>query len=127
MAHNIIMPKTGMAMEEGTVVRWLKKAGDAVSKGEAIAVIETDKVTMDLEADYEGTLLAVVHGDGDVVKATHTIAWIGARGEEAPTVPEAETSRPPLGLESHDAAAGRSAARAETPLSAPGGKPPATP
>ena len=127
MAHNIIMPKTGMAMEEGTVVRWLKKAGDAVSKGEAIAVIETDKVTMDLEADYEGTLLAVVHGDGDVVKATHTIAWIGAPGEKVPTVPETETSRQPLGPESYDAAAGRAPAGADTLVSAPGGKPPATP
>ena len=48
MAHTIIMPKTGMAMEEGTIIRWLKKPGDTVSKGEAIAVIETDKVTMDL-------------------------------------------------------------------------------
>ena len=84
MAQTIIMPKTGMAMEEGTVVRWLKKVGDAVSKGEAIAVIETDKVTMDLESDYEGTLLAIVHGDGTVVKATDTIAWIGAPGEKIP-------------------------------------------
>ena len=89
MAHNIIMPKAGMAMEEGTVVRWLKKAGDTISKGEAIAVIETDKVTMDLESDYEGTLLAIVHGDGEVVKATDTIAWIGAPGEKVPTAAEA--------------------------------------
>ena len=55
MAHNIIMPKAGMAMEEGTVVRWLKKAGDSISKGEAIAVIETDKVTMDLAAEDTGS------------------------------------------------------------------------
>ncbi len=84
MPHTVIMPKTGMAMEEGTLVRWLKKAGDPVSKGEAIAVIETDKVTMDLESDFDGTLLAIVHRDGDVVKATRTIAWIGAPGEKIP-------------------------------------------
>ena len=83
------MPKTGMAMEEGTVVRWLKKVGETISKGEAIAVIETDKVTMDLESDYDGTLLAIVHGDGEVVKATHTIAWIGAPGEEIQAPAEA--------------------------------------
>ena len=82
MAHSVIMPKAGMAMEEGTIVRWLKKPGETVTKGEAIAVIETDKVTMDLEAEDEGTLLAIVHGDGTVVKATHTIAWIGAPGEK---------------------------------------------
>ena len=91
MAHTIIMPKAGMAMEEGTVVRWLKRVGETISKGEAIAVIETDKVTMDLESDYEGTLLAILHGDGDVVKATHTIAWIGAPGEKVPTSADGET------------------------------------
>ncbi len=82
MAQNVIMPKAGMAMEEGTIVRWLKKVGDTISKGEAIAVIETDKVTMDLESDFEGTLIEIVHGDGEVVKATNTIAWIGAKGEK---------------------------------------------
>ncbi len=81
MARSVIMPKTGMAMEEGTIVRWLKKPGDTVTRGEPIAVIETDKVTMDLEAEDEGTLLAIVHGDGAVVKVTDTIAWIGAPGE----------------------------------------------
>ncbi|MGO9310370.1 MAG: dihydrolipoamide acetyltransferase family protein [Spirochaetia bacterium] len=86
MAHNIIMPKTGMAMEEGTVVRWLKKVGETVAKGEAIALIETDKVTMDLESDYDGTLLAIVHGDGETVKATLTIAWLGAPGEKVPAL-----------------------------------------
>ena len=54
MAHNIIMPKAGMAMEEGTVVRWMKKAGDSISKGEAIAVIEMAKsegqIAIDLAA-----------------------------------------------------------------------------
>ena len=89
MAYNVIMPKTGMAMEEGTLVRWLKKPGDTVSKGEAIAVIETDKVTMDLESDYDGILLSIVHGDGVVVKATDTIAWIGAKGEKVPATREA--------------------------------------
>jgi pyruvate dehydrogenase E2 component (dihydrolipoamide acetyltransferase) len=81
MARSVIMPKTGMAMEEGTIVRWLKKPGDTVTRGEAIAVIETDKVTMDLEAEDAGTLLSIVHGDGEVVRATDTIAWIGAPGE----------------------------------------------
>lgn len=94
MAHSIIMPKTGMAMEEGTVVRWLKKVGETISKGEAIAVIETDKVTMDLESDYEGTLLSIVRGDGEVVTATHTIAWVGVKGETVPAAAEAATGSP---------------------------------
>lgn len=97
MARNIIMPKTGMAMEEGTVVQWLKKVGDRVSRGEVIAVIETDKVTMDLESDYAGTLLAIVRGDGDVVPATSTIAWIGEPGEQVPSPGEGLASEPLAG------------------------------
>jgi pyruvate dehydrogenase E2 component (dihydrolipoamide acetyltransferase) len=99
MAHNVIMPKTGMAMEEGTIVRWLKKPGDTVTKGEPIAVIETDKVTMELEAEDEGTLLSIVHGDGTVVKATHTIAWLGAPGEkiEETAGPDSSAETPATG------------------------------
>ena len=95
MARSVIMPKTGMAMEEGTIVRWLKKPGDTVSRGGAIAVIETDKVTMDLEAEDQGTLLAIVHGDGAIVKATDTIAWIGAPGETVDAAAPAATPQPP--------------------------------
>ena len=94
MPHTVIMPKTGMAMEEGTLVRWLKQVGDPVTKGEAIAVIETDKVTMDLESDYDGTLLSIVHRDGEIVKATHTIAWIGAPGEKIPAEAAAAAAAP---------------------------------
>src|SRR5271169_6071348 len=118
MAHNIIMPKTGMAMEEGTVVRWLKKVGDPVSKGEAIAVIETDKVTMDLESDYEGTLLAIVHGDGTVVKATDTIAWIGAPGEKIANAPAASAVTAVLAAGAPPAAASSLAAAVAPPAPA---------
>jgi pyruvate dehydrogenase E2 component (dihydrolipoamide acetyltransferase) len=123
MPHTVIMPKTGMAMEEGTLVRWLKQVGDSISKGEAIAVIETDKVTMELESDYEGTLLAVVCRDGEVVKATHTIAWVGAPGEKIPAIPEKAAEAPPPAA----ASAPGSAAAAAPGLSFPDGKVPATP
>ncbi len=102
MASSVVMPKTGMAMEEGTIVRWLKAVGDPVARGETIAVIETDKVTMDLESDYEGTLLSIVHHDGEVVKATDTIAWIGAAGEKVQAaalqaaVPARQPEAPPV-------------------------------
>ncbi len=82
---SVIMPKTGMAMEEGTIVRWLKKAGDAVRKGEAIAEIETDKSTMELEAEADGALLAILHGEGRTVPVSTVIAWIGRPGEAIPT------------------------------------------
>jgi pyruvate dehydrogenase E2 component (dihydrolipoamide acetyltransferase) len=134
MAHSIIMPKTGMAMEEGTVVRWLKKVGETISKGEAIAVIETDKVTMDLESDYEGILLAIVHGDGEVVPATHTIAWIGASGENVPSAPEGESLYQRPAPASHDHAVVADSVQPASPTRdvepaapAPEGGAPATP
>ena len=82
---SVIMPKTGMAMEEGTILRWMKKAGDPVRKGEAIAEIETDKSTMELEAEADGALLAILHGDGETVRVSVVIAWIGQPGEAVPS------------------------------------------
>jgi pyruvate dehydrogenase E2 component (dihydrolipoamide acetyltransferase) len=124
MAYNIIMPKTGMAMEEGTIVRWLKAVGDRVSKGEAIALIETDKVTMDLESDYDGTLLAIVHRDGEVVKAAETIAWIGTPGETVEAAGNAPSRESPQPEAARPASAGTSSASAAP---AAGGRVPATP
>ena len=131
MASRVIMPKTGMAMEEGTIVRWLKKVGDHVDKGEAIAIIETDKVTMDLESESEGTLLVLFHGDGETVPATQLIAWIGAPGEavDAGTASEAGPAfsrTGPLTVAPAEAAPQRSPAL-PVPVSRPGGKAPATP
>jgi pyruvate dehydrogenase E2 component (dihydrolipoamide acetyltransferase) len=84
MATKVIMPKAGMAMEEGIVVAWLKKAGDAIAIGEPIAEIETDKAVMELEAEVAGSLLAIVRGAGEHVAVTEVIAWIGAPGEPVP-------------------------------------------
>ena len=61
MAQNLNMPKLGMDMEEGTILRWLKKEGDAVKEGEVIAEIETDKASMELEAPASGTILKLYH------------------------------------------------------------------
>ncbi|MDP3177541.1 MAG: dihydrolipoamide acetyltransferase family protein [Spirochaetaceae bacterium] len=84
MATKVIMPKAGMAMEEGIIVSWLKKPGDPVKRGEPIAEIETDKVAMELEAEESGILLAILRGAGEHVAVTETIAWIGDAGEELP-------------------------------------------
>jgi pyruvate dehydrogenase E2 component (dihydrolipoamide acetyltransferase) len=125
MAHNVIMPKTGMAMEEGTIVRWLKQAGDRVSKGEAIAVIETDKVTMDLEAEYDGTLLAIVRAGGETVTATHTIAWIGEPGEPIPSSAAPSVTAGPR--REAEPAAGQPTAGQPGVVRADGGRIPASP
>jgi pyruvate dehydrogenase E2 component (dihydrolipoamide acetyltransferase) len=61
------MPKLGQAEEEATVVRWLKKEGDAVAKGELLFEIETDKALLEVESFFEGTLLKIVAGEGQTV------------------------------------------------------------
>jgi len=128
MARSVIMPKTGMAMEEGTIVRWLKKPGDTVTRGEPIAVIETDKVTMELEAEDTGTLLGIVHGDGTVVKATHAIAWIGVPGEKIEAAPVQQEPGSPHGATAAATPTGQApGAAVGTPLATVSGRVPATP
>jgi pyruvate dehydrogenase E2 component (dihydrolipoamide acetyltransferase) len=78
----IIMPKVGDAMSEGKIVRWYKKAGEAVKKGEPVLEIETDKVNLDLEAEADGTLGEIRSGDGEVVPVGQVIAMILAPGEK---------------------------------------------
>jgi pyruvate dehydrogenase E2 component (dihydrolipoamide acetyltransferase) len=84
MANSIIMPKTGMAMEEGVIVEWRVKVGDQVHKGDIVALIETDKSTMELESDYDGIILAIRGKAGETVPVTKVIAWIGQPGEALP-------------------------------------------
>lgn len=98
MAHRVIMPKAGMAMETGTVVRWLKAVGDRVATGEAILEIETDKVVMEVEAEASGTLLAILHDEGDEVPVTEVIGFIGEPGELIGEPLPTEFSAPARGL-----------------------------
>ena len=99
MATTVVMPQMGFDMQEGTIVRWLKQEGDEVSRGEAIAEIETDKAIVEMEAFASGVLLKTVVGEGATVPVGQTIAVIGAPGEPLPDLgapPEAtaETEAP---------------------------------
>ena len=76
------MPKFGQTMTEGTIVRWEKKVGQAVKKGEVLLRIETDKAEMDVEAEESGYLLAVTATEGELVPCGRTIAWLGQKGEK---------------------------------------------
>ncbi len=84
MAVSIVMPALEMAQETGKIISWLKKEGDLIAKGEALAEIETDKVVLELEAAADGVLAGVTAGPGDVVQVGKTIAWIVAPGEKPP-------------------------------------------
>jgi pyruvate dehydrogenase E2 component (dihydrolipoamide acetyltransferase) len=78
------MPKMGDAMEEGTLVKWLKSEGDEVSEGDPIAEIETDKVTLELEAEDAGTLAQLIADEGQDIPVGEAIAFIQGEGEEVP-------------------------------------------
>ncbi len=97
----VIMPKMGDAMTEGRVLRWLKQPGDAVARGEPIAEIETDKVNIEIEAEWDGTLAKIVVPEGETAEVGATIALI-ARPGEAPreeTVEIAPPAKPEEGPE----------------------------
>ncbi|HKC97911.1 MAG TPA: dihydrolipoamide acetyltransferase family protein [Methylomirabilota bacterium] len=89
MPTNVIMPALEMAQETGKVVHWLKRPGEAVRKGEPIVEIETDKVTVEIEAPASGVLRDVTANEGDVVPVGRTIALIVAAGEAAGAVASA--------------------------------------
>jgi pyruvate dehydrogenase E2 component (dihydrolipoamide acetyltransferase) len=78
------MPKMGDAMEEGTLLKWLKSEGEEVSEGDPIAEIETDKVSMELEAEDSGTLAQLIAEEGQDVPVGEAIAFIQGEGEEVP-------------------------------------------
>jgi pyruvate dehydrogenase E2 component (dihydrolipoamide acetyltransferase) len=80
---DIIMPKMGDAMTEGKVVRWYKKSGDVVKKGEPLLEIETDKVNLDLEAEQDGTLGNMAAEAGQMVAVGGVLATILGAGEKA--------------------------------------------
>lgn len=80
----VIMPKMGDGMEEGTLLEWLKKEGDSVKAGEIIGNIQTDKATLELEAPGAGVLSGVLIKEGETVPVGQAIAALLKDGEKLP-------------------------------------------
>lgn len=108
MAYEVVMPQMGADMKEGTIVRWLKKEGEKVKRGEPIAEIETDKANVEIEAFESGVFRKILAQPGETVTVGQTIALITApdedisqyeaapaREEEAAPAPAAEPARAP--------------------------------
>jgi pyruvate dehydrogenase E2 component (dihydrolipoamide acetyltransferase) len=98
MATKIQMPKLSDTMEEGKILRWLKKEGDAVEQGEVIAEVESDKADMELEAYESGVLLKIVVPEGKGAPVGGVIGIIGEKGEsveldEKESTPKKETKK----------------------------------
>ena len=83
MATNVVMPKMGESITEGTILRWLKKEGDAVQKDEPILEISTDKVDTEVPSPVAGTLLKILAQEKQTIAVGEPIASIGANGEAA--------------------------------------------
>src|ERR1017187_5525748 len=82
MANIIEMPKLSDPMTVGTLVKWLKKEGDAIKTGDVLAEGETDKATMELESFFDGTLIAAFAAEGGQVELGAPLCAIGKPGEK---------------------------------------------
>jgi 2-oxoglutarate dehydrogenase E2 component (dihydrolipoamide succinyltransferase) len=96
----LVMPKLGESIIEATIVRWLKKTGDAVTEDEPIAELATDKVDSEIPSPVAGTILKTFYNEGDVVPVGKIIALIDLTGEgiiedsSASTMPTDESKAP---------------------------------
>lgn len=93
MAKEVVMPKLGLTMTEGTVEAWLKNEGDEVKEGEKLFSVSTDKLTNDIEATVSGKLLKILVPAGETVACLTPVAVIGAEGESYAAAP-AKTAAP---------------------------------
>jgi len=95
MATEILMPALSPTMEEGTLAKWLVKEGDAVSSGDIMAEIETDKATMEFEAVDEGIIGKILIAEGtEGVKVNTAIALLVEEGESADDIAVSEAPAP---------------------------------
>jgi pyruvate dehydrogenase E2 component (dihydrolipoamide acetyltransferase) len=88
MVSEVVMPKMGYDMTEGTIVRWVKQEGDEVKHGDVIAEVETTKVTVEVEAYGSGILRKIVVREGQTVPVGEVIAIIAGRDEAIPGLEE---------------------------------------
>ena len=115
MATEVLMPKLGLTMTEGTIEEWKIKEGQPVKKGDVLFSVATDKLTNDVEADADGILLKILLPEGETGPCKSVIAYIGAEGEAvpgaaapaaAPAAAEAPAAAPAAAAAAAPAAAG---------------------
>ena len=100
MATNVVMPQMGESIAEGTIVRWIKKLGDAVDRDEPLFEISTDKVDAEIPSPAAGVLTDIKVKEGETVPVNSVVAVIGASGDAAAApaataAPEAVEPPPP--------------------------------
>ena len=105
MATPLIAPSMGEGIEELTLLKWLKQAGDAVAELEAIVEVETDKVVTELPSPADGVLLKVLAEENASVQVGQVLAWIGEASEEIPAQGKAAPKEKKTGLKAATPAA----------------------
>jgi len=116
MAIELKMPALSPTMEEGTLAKWLVKAGDTVKSGDILAEIETDKATMEFEAVDEGTIGEILVAEGtDNVKVGTVIATMAGEGEAAAPAPAPAKAAAPTPAPARAAEPSEQAAESDTP------------
>ncbi|MDZ7703611.1 MAG: biotin/lipoyl-containing protein [Trueperaceae bacterium] len=83
MAKDVVMPVLGMSQDSGVLLKWLKQPGDAVTKGDILMEVETDKAVVEVEAQASGTLAQVSAAEGEEIPTGQVIAVILGEGESA--------------------------------------------
>jgi len=124
MAKDILMPLLSPSMTEGTLVKWIKKEGDAVKSGEILAEVETDKATMDLEAFDSGILRKILIAEGTKVPVQTRIGIIGTKDEkidESAPAPASAPATPAAPAEAKAAAPSPAPTAVATAVAAPSG------
>lgn len=96
MATAVVLPKLGNSVESCLIQRWHKQVGDAISSGETICEIETDKAVMDVESSVDGIVLALFFAQGDDVPVMTNIAVVGQAGESIDEFRPAGSAQPAL-------------------------------
>lgn len=104
MAVAVLLPALSPTMKEGRITKWLKKEGDTIASGMAIAELETDKSNLEVEAYDDGILLKIVIGEGETGQIGAPIAYIGKAGEKVDVAAPAPAAAPPLPVAAKPAA-----------------------
>jgi 2-oxoglutarate dehydrogenase dihydrolipoamide succinyltransferase (E2 component) len=90
MPTQVLMPQLGESVDEGTITRWLKSAGDPIEEYEPLLEINTDKVDSEIPSPVAGIVLEILAPEGTTVQAGTLLAWIGEPEEKAPGLDEPE-------------------------------------
>lgn len=117
MPIDITMPRLSDTMERGTILKWNVKEGDAVSAGDVIADIETDKATMEMSAYDDGTIAKILVGEGESVNIGTAIAVLAEEGEDPKSVSGGGKAKGENAAKKKDAESGEPDTRGGTAVS----------